>query len=982
MVRKHNQQDMRLAEARGLYLDRAQTVSFRFNRRGYQGYEGDTIASALAANGVRLMSRSFKYHRPRGILSMAGHDGNVLVQLDDEPNVRADTRLITEGMNVTAQNVFGSLENDPGRFIGLFSRFLPAGFYYKAFYRPKGAWRYWEPLIRRMAGLGKVDQASLPDYTDKQYCFADVTVIGGGPAGMSAALAAAQQGAEVLLVDENPRLGGSLSYARFRDNRGRVTEVADELVNSVLHHPGIEVLTGSRCTGWYADNWLTVVKPGRLLKLRSRSVVIATGSYEQPAVFRNNDLPGVMLGSAAQRLLRLYAVKPGHRAVVLTANDDGYGVALDLAEAGVELAAVIDLRERLPETGLSWAVSQHSAEILCGCMIREAIPGAGKAIVKGVIVSPVGGKEQQAVGLRRISCDLVCMSVGYSPAAQLFCQSGGRMVYDETSAGLRTGASPHDKKVVIAGSVNAVFALDEVIADGKSAGLRAARMAGFGVGVEPEPSSQHKPVNTETIRQNHPWPIFTHPKGKEFVDFDEDLQAGDIRQTVAEGYDDLELVKRYSTVVMGPSQGRQSALNNLRIAMKAAQEPVDGISVTTQRPPVYPESLQVLAGRSFQPLRRTAMHHRHLELGAQMMTAGAWLRPAYYGTRATPGQFIEQEALAVRNNAGLIDVSTLGKLEIRGPDAAEFMNRMYTFIYTKQPINRSRYVLMTDETGVIIDDGVACRLDADHFYVTATTGGADNVYRNMLRWNAQWRLDVDIANVSSAYGALNLAGPQSRRILESLCADIDLGPGNFAYMEARTGHVADIPARLLRVGFVGELGYEIHAPSGCGEALWDALMEAGKGFGLLPFGVEAQRLLRLEKGHIIIGQDSDGLTWPDEANMAWAIAKKKPFFLGKTSIDILRRRGATRRLVGFTLPAQASLPEESNLTLHGDDIAGRVTSVACSPTLDRIVGLAYVLPEQSETGSKFPIKLSGGERVIADVVATPFYDPDNKRQEM
>ena len=977
----HNQ-DMRLAAPRGICLDRTQTVSFHFDGRRYKGHKGDTIASALAANGVRLISRSFKYHRPRGIMTMAGHDGNVLVQVDDEPNVRADSRQVTEGMNVSAQNVFGSLENDFGRIIELFRRFLPVGFYYKAFYRPRGVWRYWEPLIRHMAGLGKVYQDSLPEYPDKQYRFTDVTVIGGGPAGMSAALAAAELGAEVLLVDENSILGGSLNYSRFTEDRSGIVEVAASLTGRVLQHPGIEVLAGSQCTGRFADNWLSVTNQRRLLKLRSGAVVMATGSYEQPAVFRNNDLPGVMLGSAAQRLIHLYAVKPGHKAVVLTCNDDGYGVALDLLEAGIDVGAVIELRETIPETGLAGAVLAGNVEVLSGSMIREAIPDSGKCSVKGVTTAAIdtGGKKTGVI--RQLNCDLVCMSVGYSPAAQLLCQSGGRLVLDEQAAALRLSEPSWDEKVVAAGSLNSISDPDEVMADGRYAGRRAARMAGLDGGAESEPPSQRETANGDAIPQNHPWPIFTHPKGKEFVDFDEDLQVGDIRQAVAEGYDDLELVKRYSTAVMGPSQGRQSALNNLRIALDAAQQPAAGATLTTQRPPVYPETLQSLAGRSFQPLRRTPVHHRHLELGAQMMTAGTWLRPAYYGGQATPGQYIEREALAVRNNVGMIDASTLGKLEIRGPDAADFMNRMYTFIYSRQPINRSRYVLMTDETGAIIDDGVACRLDTDHFYVTATTGGADNVYRRMLHWNARWRLDVDIANVTGAYAAISLAGPNSRRVMEAVGVDIDLSARGFAYMEVRTGHVAGIPARLLRVGFVGELGYEIHVPSGYGEALWDALTEAGKSFDLLPFGVEAQRLLRLEKGHIIIGQDTDGLTWPDEANMAWAVAGKKPFFIGKTGVDILKRQGVTRRLVGFTLPSHGPLPEECNLTLQNDNIAGRVTSVARSKILNKIIGLAYVLPEQDVEGTAFAIKLSDGRRLNAEVAATPFYDPDNKRQEI
>lgn len=969
---------MRLDYPYGLYLERDKTISFQFDGQVYKGFEGDTIASALVANRVKLISRSFKYHRPRGILSMAGQDGNSLVQVDDEPNVRADSRAIEEGMVVTAQNVIGKLHNDRGRVVELFSRFLPVGFYYKAFYKPRGAWRYWEPVIRRMAGLGKVDLRSQSDYTDKQYRFADVAVIGGGPAGMSAALEAAENGAEVLLIDENPILGGSLNYARFNEDRGEIQTTAGELIRAAKRHSGIEVLTNAQCTGWFDDNWLSILTNRRLLKLRSQSVVVASGSFEQPAVFRNNDLPGVMLGSAAQRLLRLYGVKPGQRAVVMTGNSDGYGVALDLFEAGVEVASVIEMRKGLPDCELTQAVMRREIEIICNSTIHEAVSGPGKRSIKGVTVAAIDGDARLARASREISCDLLCMSVGYSPAAQLLCHSGGRMIYDEHTSMLKVAALPRHgggERAVIAGSLNAVFDLQAVIVDGKHAGWAAADMAGFNRKTEPA-----LPEPRAAAGQNYSWPIAAHPEGKEFVDYDEDLQIKDIEQSVAEGYDNLELVKRYATVVMGPSQGRQSALNNLRIATKAAGRSLQGLSVTTQRPPFHPEPIQLLAGRSFQPVRRTAIHHRHLELGAEMMPAGDWLRPAYYGDPALRTQLIEQEALAIRNRVGLIDVSTLGKLEVCGPDAAEFMNRMYTFAYLKQPVGRLRYVLKTDETGVITDDGIAARFGDDRFYVSTTTGGSDTVYRSMLLWRARWCLDVDITNVTSAYSAISIAGPLSRKVLQKMPQDMDLRAKAFPYLEARCGKLSDVPVRLLRVGFVGELGWEIHVPSSQAEFLWDVLLEAGKELACKPVGVEAQRLLRLEKGHIIVGQDTDGLTVPQEAAMSWAIAKKKPFHIGKRSCEILSAKEQTRCLVGFSLPAESRMPEESNLTLSGNDIAGRVTSVAYSPALRQTIGLAYVRPEQGDVGNHFEIKLSDGERIRAEIVELPFYDRENARQ--
>ena len=969
---------MRLDNPYGVYLNRDRAVSFQFDGRTYEGYEGDTIASALAANSVKLISRSFKYHRPRGILSMAGQDGNTLVQVGDEPGVRADARAIEQGMVVTAQNVVGNLKNDTGRFIESLGRFLPVGFYYKAFYRPKGAWRFWEPIIRRMAGLGRVDAASRSDYTDKQYRFSDVAVIGGGPAGMSAALEAAENGAEVLLVDENPMLGGSLNYARFGVNRGEIESTSRNLVRDVEQHPGIEVLTNARCTGWFDDNWLSVATKHRLLKLRSQSVVIASGSFEQPAVFRNNDLPGVMLGSAAQRMLRLYAVKPGQRAVVMTGNNDGYAVALDLLDAGVEVVAVIEMRKEMPASDLARAVVGKKVEILCSHAVYSAEPGPGKRFIKGVTVAAIVGDGQLSVAKRNIACDLLCMSVGYSPAAQLLCHSGRRLTYDERTSMLKVSPLPRNgigEKAIVAGSLNGAFDLKAVMANGKHAGWGAADLAGLGQKTEPaEPDLQAAPD------QNYPWPIFRHPDGKEFVDYDEDLQIKDIEQSVAEGYDDLELVKRYSTVVMGPSQGRQSALNNMRIATRAAGRSLQGVSITTQRPPFHPEPLQLLAGRSFQPVRRTAIHHRHIELGAQMMPAGDWLRPAYYGDPGQRTRSIEQEALAIRNQVGLIDVSTLGKLEVRGPDAAEFMNRMYTFAYLKQPVGRLRYVLMTDETGVITDDGIAARFSDDHFYVSTTTGGSTSVYRTMLRWNARWCLHVDITNVTSAYSAISIAGPLSREVLQKIPHNIDLGADAFPFLEARHGKLSDVDVRLLRAGFVGELGWEIHVPSSQAEFLWDVLLDAGKELACRPVGVEAQRLLRLEKGHIIVGQDTDGLTVPEEAAMSWAVAKNKPFHIGKRSGEIFASKKQTRCLVGFVLPVESKMPEESNLTLSGNDIAGRITSIAFSPALQKAIGLAYVRPEQGDPGSHFEVKLSDGKRVSAEVVELPFYDRENARQ--
>lgn len=966
----------RLPAPAGSLIDRNQPVTFRFEHETYRGFAGDTIASALAANDVWLLGRSFKYHRPRGVRSMAGLEADPLVQLEHEPNVAADRRPIEPDLEVLGQHYSGSLQNDWQSAIGWLSRFLPVGFYYKALYRPKGIWqRFWEPLVRRGAGLGSIRTDSPHGYYDKAYGFYDVVVVGGGPAGLSAAAAAARAGAEVLLVEQEPVLGGSLNYARFDAQGDRGGQLRAQLVAAVENDPRIEIMTGALCNAWFADNWLPVIRGKRLYKIRAREVILATGSMEQPAVFRNNDLPGVMLGSAAQRLIRLYGVRPGRRAVVLTGNSDGYGVALDLADAGVEIASIADLRANPPGCPLSNAARERGLRVLAGHTVYEAQSSAGNRHVRGVALAPISGQGRCGPVAQDTDCDLVCMSPGYTPTYQLALQAGAKLDYDDATAIFSLRGLP--EHLSLSGSINGAYEVGAVVADGEHAGWESAQALGLDAGAEPEVIKDKGEHGV-----NFPWPLFPHPKGKEFIDIDEDLHYADIVNACADGYAELELVKRYSTVGMGPSQGRHSALATARIVADVTGRKVAQIGVTTARPPFAAEKLGVLAGRSFEPERHTAMHHRHLEAGATMMPVGLWWRPAFYGPRQRRDECIREEVLAIRNNVGLIDVSTLGGLEVRGPDAAEFLNRMYTFAYLKQPVGRARYLLMTNEAGTIIDDGVAARFAEDHFYLTATTGGVDNVYRAMLWWNAQWRLNVDITNVTAANAGVNIAGPKSREVLAKLCQGIDLSAQAFPANEARSGTVSGIPARLLRVGFVGELGYEIHVPASQGEALWDALMDAGKTHGVRPVGIEAQRNLRLEKGHIIVSQDTDAMTSPDECGMDWAVKLDKPFFVGNRSIEIRRKHPSRRKLVGFEIEDPGiPVPQESNIVIDGDAVTGQVTSAARSPVLNRIIGLAYAAASV-ETGGTIHIKLSDGRTVDAKVVDMPFYDPQNKRQEM
>ena len=954
----------------GLLIDRTKPMSFTFDGRLFNGYHGDTIASALYGAGQVLLSRSFKYHRPRGALTMNGLDANTLVQVADEPNVRADLHPISPGLAVKSINHLGSLERDAYSVMDYFSRFLPVGFYYKTFFRPAGIWKYFERPIRIMAGLGTLDPRADHKYYDKSYLFTDVVVIGSGPAGLEAAIAAAEGGADTLLIEEMSELGGSLLYGRIGDSRDAADTLRRDLVAKARNLKNLTILTETVVSGLFTDGWVAAIGGNRLYKIRTHETIVAAGSFDQPIVFRNNDRPGILFATAAQRLMRLYGVRPGNRAVIATSNAFGYEAALDMLDAGGEVAAIVDL-------GTTSAPAVEAARARGIRIVNNATPVDAKGYlrVESIGVAAITGQGKTSSVTDWITCDCVLISVGCAPALNLASHAGAKVVFDEAIQMHRAINPPVG--VSLAGSAAGVWSPKLVATQAQSTGATAASR------IKGEPAVGLPDVTDHGAAAiTHPYPIFKSGKGKEFIDFDEDLTVKDIINSVKDGYDDIQLVKRYSTAGLGPSQGRHANLNTIRVVGGVTGKPLEAIGTTTYRPPLVPEKFAHMAGRAFEPTRLTSMHRRHEELGAQFMTAGLWMRPAYYGAKDNAARAIEDEVRAVRTAAGLIDVSTLGGLDIRGPDAAAFIDRMYTWAYEKQPVGRARYTLMTDIAGVVIDDGVACRLAPNHYYVTATTSGVDQVYRAMTWFNVQWKMDVDVANVTAAYSAVNLAGPKARAIIQSLATDIDFSKEAFPYMGVRTGMLAGIPVRILRVGFVGEAGYEIHCPAGYGEALWDTLMAAGKPHGLKPFGVEAQRILRLEKGHIIVGQDTDGLTNPIEAGMDWALAKKKAFYVGKRSIEMQAAKGITRKLVGFTVTdSSGPVPKECHLVIRSGQIVGRITSVVKSPTLGKVVGLAYLPLDMTDAGQRFEIRVDG-VMVSAEVVPTPFYDPDNARQEL
>ena len=955
-------------------IDRARSIAFRFEGTDYRGFAGDMISTALWANGVRMLGRSFKYHRPRGIYSLAGHDANVIVQDAHQTNLRGCMVPVEEGMELHAVNTFGGLARDRLRITDRFGKLMPVGFYYKAFHTPRRLFPFYERQIRQIAGLGSVRSEVVSRLSPNAFAFCELLVVGSGPAGLSAAVTAAEQGVEVLLVEEQPQLGGSLLWQRAQ--QPQATKQLQELRERVNSLQNVQIRCGTQAAGCYADSWVALVDRHCLTKVRSRVIVAAAGCFEQPAVFQNNDLPGVMLGSAAQRLVHQYAVKPFDRCVVVTANADGYRVAIDLLHAGVQVAAVADLRSNGESSELIDSLRDAKIPLYEGAAVHEAVAGRGKSRIVAARLGKLDRNGRLAADDKwLVECDGIAMSVGWAPNIGLAYQAGGRFSYSEDIGQFVPETLP--EHVFVAGRARGIYRLEDQLADGHRAGLAAARQLGRYDGPPPDAPL---PVGSSP---SHSYAVFAHANKKNFVDLDEDLHLADFVNAHHEGYDNIELLKRYTTVGMGPSQGKLSNMNAVRILARLNGRTINETGTTTSRPFHQPVPLGQLAGRRLSPIRRTPLHSWHVAAGAKMVHAGDWLRPEYYAVDGRSREAcILHEAVNVRERVGLIDLGTLGKIEVSGPDAVKYLERIYTGRFAKQAVGQIRYGVACDELGVVIEDGVIARLGEDRFYVSTTSSGAAAFYRELQRWALIFDMNVVLANVTGQRTAMNLAGSRSRAVLASL-TDTDISPESFPYLGALESTVAEVPVILMRVGFVGELGYEIHVPATSGMHVWKTLMRAGKAEGIEPFGVEAQRLLRLEKGHLIVGQDTDALTNPYEAELGWSVRAKKPFFVGGRSLAIARERPLQRRLVGFTISARHTgpLPEECHLIIENDEIVGRVTSIAHRSTIGHPLGLAFVRPDLAEPGTKITIRVDDGSVVEGAVKKIPFYDPDGERQE-
>jgi len=926
------QMPMRLGPRPHELIDRDSRFTFTWNGASYPAYRGDTITSALAAAGVRVFSRSLKYHRRRGLLTADFNDPGCLVEVDGEPNVRGSHRLVEPGMAVRAQNAWPSLRHDVKAVNQLVGRFLPVGFYYKTFIAPRRLWPLYERVLRRFSPGGPVPSPDARGRYDQRYAHPDVVVAGGGPAGLAAAVAAAAAGAAVLLVEENHRLGGHL---RWSDPLA-----LGPLLDAVVARPNIEVLTDAVVTGRYDGNWLAILHRGapgvveRLVKVRAAQLVVAPGLIERPYVFAGNDLPGVMLSTAARRLLNLYAVRPGRRAVVFTANADGDAAAAELVAAGVDVAKVVDARAG-------------------GDIVRAHGRGRVRAV--------------ECADGSTVDCDLLVTAAGWTAPTALLSQAGDRPTFHEGAARFVPSAQLPDG-VLATGGIAGDGSLAELLAHAEAVGMVAARRAGFGTTAVPIPELPIEP---------HPALFRSSTHG--IVDFSEDVSSKDLAAAVDEGYDSIELAKRYTTATMGPAQGRLEAVNAIAVVAAATGRGIAATGTTTARPPYVPVSLGALAGRRYQRVRHTPMHSWHERHGATPLVAGTWIRPDHYGDPAA-------EVLAVRNGVGIIDVTPLGKFELRGPDVVRLLEQVYVNRWAKLAVGSVRYGVMCAEDGVVLDDGVTGRLGEDRYLMTTTSTGAAAVERWLQWWLQVQRPDwqVRVTPMTDAYASINVAGPHSRALVARL-TDVDLDRQSFRYLQVRTGPVAGVAGCVLwRIGFTGELSYELHVPAGYGLAVWERLLERGADLGVRPFGVEAQRILRLEKGHLIVGQDTDGLTQAHGAGLSWAVKADKDDFAGKPELGWQRDRGGYPRLVGLQPVDGTVVPTESSQIVEaspqGRRIVGRVTSSRMSPTLGRSICLGYVAPHLAAAGTRVTVRLPDGREIPATVTPQSAHvDPDGTR---
>jgi sarcosine oxidase, subunit alpha len=988
--------------ASGGRIDRTQRLRFKFDGQSYEGVAGDTLASALLANGVHLTGRSFKYHRPRGILAAGSEEPNALVTVSRDaarvtPNLRATQIELYEGLVAESQNRWPSLKLDFGRLNDGLSAFFPAGFYYKTFMWPRQAWKsLYEPVIRRAAGLGRAPALADPDRYAHRYAHCDVLIVGAGPAGIAAALAAADSGARIMLCDETAEFGGTLlaEISASIDGLSSLEWLRQSLAK-LAGNKRVTLLARTTAFGYFPHNLVGLAERlsdhlasprelqprERLWQVRARSVVLATGAIERPLVFPGNDRPGILLAGAAHTYLNRYGVRVGTRAVIVTCGDDAYQAALDLESAGVEITVIADLRSRAAGA-LPDAARRAGIEVLAGSTVLGT---EGDLRVTAVTLGRVdGGKVQPG---RRLACDAVLMSGGYTPSVHLHSQSRGKLTWSESLKAFVPGAAAECARS--AGACRGIYALADVLADGAAAGAAACGA--------PEPDPRRRFEVDAAPRSGEAYlgvlPQSSSPStDKSFVDWQHDVTTQDLALATREGFESIEHVKRYTTMGMATDQGKTSNLNAMAIVAKSLDVSIPQVGLTTFRMPYTPVTFGSMAGISrgdlFDPVRTTPTHPWAQAKGAVFENVGLWKRARYF-PRAGEDMHaaVARECSAVRAACGIFDASTLGKIEVAGPDAAEFMNRMYVNNWSNLGVGRSRYGILLREDGFIFDDGVVARTAADRFHVTTTTGGAPRVLALMEDYRqTEWPdLKVWLTSTTEQWAVIAVQGPNARRVLEPLVEGIDIGGAACSHMSVARGRICGVPMLLFRVSFTGELGFEINVPADFGQSVWEAVHGQGQAHGITEYGTEAMHVLRAEKGYIIVGQDTDGTVTPDDAGLTWAIGKNKADFVGKRSLERASMKAATRKqLVGLrTKDAGIVLEEGAQVAAKAGQrppmqLIGHVTSSYASSVLGHSIALGLVEGGRARLGQTLFVPMQGRELEVL-VTSPVFYDPAGAR---
>jgi sarcosine oxidase subunit alpha len=987
------------------FIDETSSISFKFNGKIYYGFKGDTLASALIANDVHLVGRSFKYHRPRGIMTAGSEEPNAIVQVNGntaytEPNVRATEIEIYEGLEATSQNCWPSVNFDLGGINNILSPVLPAGFYYKTFMWPASFWEKYEYVIRHSAGLGKSPKVADPDIYDHRYIHCDVLVIGAGIAGIMAAKTAAKNNLKTLILDEKTEIGGTTIYQNS-DNFKIDNKISSDWLNSEINElkklDNLEIKTRTSVAAYHGYNYLLarenltdhLIKREkqnkirqRLLKIRAKKVIVATGSLERPLVFDNNDRPGIMLSSAIKKYADFYGVICGKKNIFFTNNDSAYESAISLSKKGIKVQVIIDIREKTRSTIIKEA-EELDIKIYWS---HTVVDTHGYKKLKKISIMQLSSDGQSVVGSKtNIDCDCLGVAGGWTPAVHLFTQSGGKLKFRDKDQVFIPNKYP--SKQISIGSCNGDFDLDEIVRNSSDSLKKFLEID----------KTDYENLSVITSKETNKRNIWLLPsdkfigKTKPFVDYQNDATAKDIKLALREGFRSIEHVKRYTTTGMGTDQGKLGNMHALGIIADTTGVNMGEVGTTTFRPPYTPLTFGTIVGRNvgeyFDIFRRTPMNNCHVENKAEFENVGQWKRAWYYPkNNETMHEAVQRESVAARDSAGILDASTLGKIDIQGSDTSEFLNRVYTNAWSKLGIGKCRYGLMLNEDGMVYDDGVTTRLSENRYIMTTTTGGAANVMGKLEDYlQTEWpELDVYLTSVTDHYATASICGPNSKKILNKLIPNLDLSDESFPHMSFKEAQIGKIKCRVMRISFTGEHSYEINVQANYGKSLWEQCMDAGKEFNITPYGTETMHLLRAEKGFIIVGQDTDGTMTPIDLQMDWIVSKKKYDFIGKRSLyrsDTMRED--RKQLVGLVTDNPKEVLEEgapivSELDQSPIQMLGHVTSSYFSPNLKKSIALAVVKGGKSMMGKKLFIPMEG--RNINVTVADPvFLDKENKK---